>query len=53
MTEELLKALQLIKEECEKYHHCDNCPILTVRGDCGVNADFPRDWNLKKREVYF
>ena len=53
MTEELLKALQLIKEECKKYHHCDNCPILTIGGDCGVTEYAPKYWKLEKREVYF
>ena len=54
MTPELLKALQLIKEECSKYSvQCENCPLQTSRGYCGVQNEPPADWNLEKREVYF
>ena len=27
MNEELEEALKLIKNECEKYEHCFNCPL--------------------------
>lgn len=58
MTEELLKSLQLIKEECEKHllsfsHKCNDCPLRTADGDCGVMQLEPSGWELKKREVYF
>ena len=54
MTEELLKALQTIKEECEKYDNCDDgYPMCNFNGDCGVRKTNPENWRLKKREVYF
>jgi hypothetical protein len=53
MTEELLNALKVIKAECEKYKHCDGCPMTTKYGDCGVQEDAPKNWRLEKREVYF
>ena len=65
MTDELLKALQLIKAECEKqsklmsltkqrnYCKCNNCPLSTGDGDCGVTQLEPGSWSLEKREVYF
>lgn len=56
MTEELLKALQLIKEECSKYDGtCKGCAMRKVNGGCGVTdiECFPSDWRLEKREVYF
>ena len=60
MTEELLNALKLIKAECEKRHKtkgnascCDDCPLSTTCGDCGVIENEPNLWSLEKREVYF
>lgn len=53
MTEELLKALQLIKEECSKHKYCDGCPMVTRSDDCAIQEDAPRLWRLEKREVYF
>ncbi len=53
MTDELLKALQLIKEECCKYPQCSECPLENADCTCGVYANRPCDWKLKKKEVYF
>lgn len=60
MTDELLKALQLIKEECEnrtkikgRLSRCDECSLRTADGDCGLVQFEPSEWSLKKREVYF
>ena len=53
MNEELLKALQLIKEECKKNRNCKHCPLIDARGNCGVRHEVPENWNLEKREVYF
>ena len=53
MNDELLKALQVIKEECVKHELCKNCPMLNSSDECGVNADDPSEWSLEKREVYF
>ena len=54
MTEELLNALKLIKEECKKYKKCDDCPMYAHNElECGVIDDEPKKWRLEKREVYF
>lgn len=53
MTEELLKALQLIKSVCENNNDCDGCPMLNEYEECGVTKDLPSTWALKKREVWF
>ncbi len=54
MTDELLKALQLIKEECAKHESgCDGCPMATFVGTCGITNEAPTDWSLNKKEVYF
>ena len=56
MTEELLNALKLIKAECEKHPNIDSCcecPMRTLRDDCGVTECAPIDWILEKKEVYF
>lgn len=53
MSEELLKALELIKKECAKHTQCEDCPLADADGICGLKSDQPYDWKLKKREVYF
>lgn len=60
MTDELLNALKLIKAECEsqtktkgRLSKCDECPLSTVGGDCGLIQFEPSEWSLQKREVYF
>lgn len=55
MNDELLKALQLIKEECEKYADkcCNGCPMLSANEDCGVMEDKPNEWALKKGRFIF
>ena len=55
MTEELLKALQLIKDECKKQgSKCYDCPMYSHNElECGVMSDNPCNWRLEKREVYF
>ena len=54
MTDELLKALQLIKEECKKHTDtCKECPMRVEHRGCGVTHDSPENWKLEKREVYF
>jgi hypothetical protein len=53
MTEELLKALELIKETCKKCDECEDCPLANSAGNCGVKQEVPEEWKLKKKEVYF
>lgn len=54
MTDELLKALKLIKKECEKHpEDCIECPLSDKYGSCGLDGTPPDEWKLKKREVWF
>lgn len=54
MSDELLKALQTIKEECKKHNDkCKGCPMRDSYGNCGVVHQTPNQWKLEKREVYF
>lgn len=50
MTPELLKALQLIKEECSKYARCEGCMLYTPSRGCVVQDDTPDRWKLWKLE---
>lgn len=54
MTDELLKALQTIEEECKNNDNCASCPLYSCENsDCGVTSNTPSTWELEKREVYF
>lgn len=53
MNDELLKALNVIKEECKKHKNCIGCPLINSCGDCGVQEDAPDGWLLQERVVYF
>ena len=55
MTDELLNALQLIKETCTNIpDNCEQCPLYSYgQRECGVTNNSPMDWKLEKREVYF
>lgn len=44
--EELIKALNTIKEECKKHGNCDECPIGNDDCDCLVGDSSPEDWNI-------
>lgn len=54
MNDELLKALQLIKETCENNDNCASCPLYSCDNlECGVTSKTPATWKIEKREVYF
>lgn len=53
MTEELLSALQMIKDQCVNTEDCKDCPICKCNGNCGVYADYPENWKLEKKEEWF
>lgn len=56
---ELMNALALIKEECEKHgSECGRCPLRTEKNLtlCSITDKFPAKWELKtddeiKREI--
>ena len=53
ISDELLKAVKLIKAVCENNDRCEKCPL---RGDytCVVSKDenfIPEDWTTEELEV--
>lgn len=50
--DELLKALNVIKNACRSYEYCDNCPLRikdgssSFEGYCSIINDEPDHWNL-------
>lgn len=50
--DELLKALNVIKNECRSHEHCDDCPLRikdgssSVEGYCSIINDKPDHWDL-------
>lgn len=48
--QEILKALQLIKDIC-KTNPCDACPFYEVHtGNCNIHSKMPYDWDNKEPE---
>lgn len=45
--EEILKALQLIKDICNS-NRCDDCPFGGGQSDCKIHSTMPYDWSNKK-----
>ena len=55
--EEILKALETIKNVCRQSNDCENCPFRVVNDDCyggyvcGINSECnPAEWKIKPRE---
>lgn len=49
--DELIKALDVIKAECEKNsknNGCDRCPLGNNFGECSIadSGSCPRDWDI-------
>lgn len=44
--EELIQALNKIKEECADHPSCKNCPISDQQGHCGISSIRPDNWNI-------
>ena len=43
---EIISALQLIKEECEKHTTgCEDCPFRTKQ-HCGITYSIPEKWKI-------
>lgn len=42
---EIISALQLIKEECEKHPDCTSCPF-DISGYCGIKHIEPEKWDI-------
>lgn len=51
---ELLEALKVIKEECEKHLKCSECPLRTKSSCehlCGIKENNPDRWKLKNEDI--
>lgn len=54
MSEELIKALNIIKEECQKHERddvdfnfdCRNCPMFCSYEGCALLCEYPSHWNI-------
>ena len=47
--EEILNALQIIKDECAGAD-CEACPFRTVNNGCTIQFDPPEHWRIKKEK---
>jgi len=49
-SEEIIKAVQVIKDECMncsvKHIGCKTCPISTPSGNCMLNDSTPYTWDI-------
>ena len=46
--DKLIEALKLIKDECQKYDNCDECPMWEIRLEkCGLHCS-PRAWKVNE-----
>lgn len=45
MNEELIKAIELIQDECIKHKYCKLCPLFSRRG-CMLRVNFPDAWSV-------
>jgi hypothetical protein len=47
--EEILNALQIIKDECAGAD-CQTCPFRIVNNECAIGSDPPAYWQIKKEK---
>lgn len=46
--DELIDALNFIKEECEKHTECRSCSMYDIKySECGLFKPKPRDWEIR------
>ncbi|HJF40218.1 MAG TPA: hypothetical protein K8V91_04770 [[Clostridium] spiroforme] len=44
---EIIKALKVIQDICEKHYHCADCPLRKDESDCSLReGDIPKNWTL-------
>lgn len=48
MYDDLVKALQIIKDECIKHdlNDCSQCPMGDAVGKCLIGKDVPFNWKI-------
>lgn len=47
---EIISALNVIKEECEKHSQCLYCPFF-IEDRCGIKKD-PEKWNIVSKYIW-
>lgn len=45
--EELIKALHVIQNECNKHGNCKDCPMSFEAGTCAIADIQPMNWKIK------
>lgn len=48
--EEILKALNVIKDECKEAEACECCPFSDKNAFCVFRKDQPYEWDIKATE---
>ena len=48
---ELIKALQVIKEECSKHSNCSNCSFYSS-DHCNIKYTDPEYWELESKYIW-
>lgn len=44
--QEIIKALELIKNICKKHENCNTCPLGTYDKCCMIQDRNPEDWKI-------
>ena len=52
MMDELYKALETIKKECNKHENCSTCPLRNSDDGCALRESGPYDWQLRDDKEY-
>lgn len=47
MMDELYKALETIRKECNEHERCSDCLLRTHDGGCSISVSRPFDWQLR------
>lgn len=47
----LKKSLETIKEVCESFECCDECPLCNTDGDCQLQQDSPYAWDILEKTI--
>lgn len=48
--EELIKALNVIKETCDSQAKCEKCP-LSKDDDCMITYNEPSSWDIQQKPI--
>ena len=53
-NEEIIKAVEIIKEICMENQHCGDCPYGTDVNGCNITSDdrTPEDWEITEPKPF-